>query len=211
MVASTGRKGTYVVIKPCPPLEAAAGRGGAGASSIARAELSLDGDGAVDTDGGAALAVRVRFSLAGAVREAFTEEGWTRAYEKYDNTLKLKYGVRLQAGGALKRRTLGKEIDSYRKASIFWTRNPKLVNPMKDKRVWVQVAKNFRPVIRLTEEEVRQELFDFDERITFKASELGGAGGTHAVSAEVRASWQKHDYIGAGSVKARTPELAVSV
>ena len=187
------------------------GGGGSGASAIAAAQLALDGDGTVETDAGASVAVRVRFSLAGAVREAFTEENWTRAYEKYDNTLKIKYGVRLQAGGALKRRTIGKEIDSYRKASIFWTRNPKLVNPMKDKRVWVQVAKNFRPVIRLTEAEVRQELFDFDERIVFKAAELGGGGGAHAVSAEVRASWQKHDYIGAGSAKARTPDLAVEV
>ena len=187
------------------------GEGGRGASAIVAAQLALDGDGTIDTDAGMSVAVRVRFSLAGAVREAFTEEGWTRAYEKYDNTLKIKYGVRLQAGGTLKRRTIGKEIDSYRKASIFWTRNPKLVNPMKDKRVWVQVAKNFRPVIRLTEEEVRQELFDFDERIVFKASELGGGGGARAVSAEVRASWQKHDYIGAGSAKARTPDLAVEV
>ena len=211
MLASTRRKRTYVVIKACAPLEALDGGPGGGASAIAAAQLALDGGGAIDTDAGAAVAVRVRFSLAGAVREAFTEEGWTRAYERYDNTLKLKYGVRLQAGGALKRRTIGKEIDSYRKASIFWTRNPKLVNPMKDKRVWVQVAKNFRPVIRLTEEEVRQELFDFDERIVFKASELGGRGGTHAVSAEVRASWQKHDYIGAGAVKARTPELAIDI
>lgn len=187
------------------------GGGWGGASTIVAAQLALDGDGTIDTDAGASVAVRVRFSLAGAVREAFTEEGWTRAYEKYDNTLKIKYGVRLQAGGTLKRRTIGKEIDSYRKASIFWTRNPKLVNPMKDKRVWVQVAKNFRPVIRLTEEEVRQELFDFDERIVFKASELGGGGGARTVSAEVRASWQKHDYIGAGSAKARTPDLAVEV
>ena len=187
------------------------GEGGRGASAIIAAQLALDGDGTIDTDAGMSVAVRVRFSLAGAVREAFTEEGWTRAYEKYDNTLKIKYGVRLQAGGTLKRRTIGKEIDSYRKASIFWTRNPKLVNPMKDKRVWVQVAKNFRPVIRLTEEEVRQELFDFDERIVFKASELGGGGGARTVSAEVRASWQKHDYIGAGSAKARTPDLAVEV
>ena len=187
-----------------------------GASAIRNAGIELDGGpeagggGALETDGGPALAVRVRFSLAGAVRDAFTEERWTRAYEKYDNTLKIKYGVRLQAGGALKRRTLGKEVDSYRKASIFWTRNPKLVNPMKDKRVWVQVAKNFRPVIVLTEEEVRGELFDFDERVVFKASDLGG-GGAHRISAEVRASWQKHDYVGAGAVKARTPEMTVEV
>lgn len=197
-------------------MAAAAAEAGEGASgsAIRNAGIELDGGphggGALETDGGPAFAVRVRFSLAGAVRDAFTEESWTRAYEKYDNTLKIKYGVRLQAGGALKRRTLGKEVDSYRKASIFWTRNPKLVNPMKDKRVWVQVAKNFRPVIPLTEEEVRGELFDFDERVVFKASELGGRG-VHKVSAEVRASWQKHDYVGAGGVKARTRELAVEI
>ena len=77
---------------------------------------------------------------------------------------------------------LAKPVDTYRKASIFWTRNPKLVNPMKEKRIWVQVAKNFEPFIRLTEEEVRQELFDFDEKIIFKASELGT--GNHTVGAE---------------------------
>ena len=44
---------------------------------------------------------------------------------------------------------------------------------MKDRRIWVQVAKNFEPFIRLSEEEVRQELFDFDEKFVFKASDLG--------------------------------------
>ena len=38
---------------------------------------------------------------------------------------------------------------------------------MKEKRIWVQVAKNFEPFIRLTEEDVRQELFDFNEEFHF--------------------------------------------
>ncbi len=173
--------------------------------------LAAEGDGGFGAGGSVAL--RVRFAVEGGVRDAFTEENWTRAYEKYDNTFKLKYAIKVRAGGGvaagLKRRHPGGGIDSYRKASIFWTRNPKLVNPMKDKRVWVQVAKNFKPTIRLTEEGTRAELFDFDERVTFRASDLGP--GTHRVSAEATASWQKHDFVEAGSAKGHSAEAELRV
>ncbi len=153
------------------------------------------------------VAVAVRFSVRGPLRDAFNEKEWSAAYEKYDNTFKIKYGVKLRSGG-LKRRVLG-EVDTYRKASVFWTRNPKLVNPMKEKRIWVQVAKNFKPIIRLTEEEVRGELFDFEERIILKGSELGP--GIHKVSAEIWASWQKHEYTSPGSVKAHSGEAEITI
>ena len=154
------------------------------------------------------ISIHVKFSVEGELRDAFNEKNWTEAYEKYDNTFKMKYGIKLQSGG-FKKHTIGKEIDTYRKASIFWTRNPKLVNPMKDKRVWVQVAKNFKPIIRLTEEEVKQELFDFDEKITFKASELGT--GKHKIGAEAFASWQKHDYIDSGNAKNHAKEIEITI
>ena len=112
----------------------------------------------------------VKFSITGLLRDSFTEENWTKSYEKYDNVFKLKYGIKLNKTGL--RKSSINEIDSYRKASIFWTRNPKLVNPMKEKRIWVQVAKNFKPIIRLTEEEVREEFFDFDEKIIIEAIKL---------------------------------------
>ena len=102
-----------------------------------------------------------------------------------------------------------KAIDTYRKASIFWTRNPKLVNPMKDRRIWVQVAKNFVPYIRLSEEEVRSELLDFDEKFAFKASDLGS--GKHKIGVEVFASWQKHDFTEPGSVKNNSREIEITV
>lgn len=154
------------------------------------------------------ITINVKFSVEGELRDAFNEKNWTQAYEKYDNTFKMKYGIKLQSGG-FKKHTLGKEIDTYRKASIFWTRNPKLVNPMKDKRIWVQVAKNFKPIIRLSEEEVKQELFDFDEKIKFKASELGS--GKHKISAEAFASWQKHDYIDSGNAKNHAKEIEITI
>lgn len=161
-------------------------------------EFSLDDD--IDVD--------VKFSVQGDLREAFNEKNWTKAYNKNDNLFKLKYGVKLLSGG-VRKREIGKPIDSYRKASIFWTRNPKLVNPVKKKRVWVQIAKNFEPFIRLTEEEVRQELFDFEEKIIFKASELGT--GKHKLGAEAFVSWQKHDYTEPFSTKSHAGEIEINI
>lgn len=154
------------------------------------------------------IAIHVKFSILGHLRESFNEENWTRAYNKNDNLFKLKYGIKL-VSGSFRKHEIGKPIDTYRKASIFWTRNPKLVNPMKEKRVWVQVAKNFEPFIKLTEEEIRKELFDFDEKISFKASELGK--GNHKIGAEVWASWQKHDYTEPFSGKAQANEIEVVI
>ena len=136
-----------------------------------------------------------------------SKKNWTESYNKFDNLFKLKYGIKLVSGGVRKHAL--KEVDTYRKASIFWTRNPKLVNPMKEKRVWVQVAKNFEPFIRLTEDDVRAELFDFDEKVTVKASELGS--GKHKIGAEVYASWQKHHFTDPDNVKNVAKEIEITV
>ena len=154
------------------------------------------------------VSVDVNFSIVGALRENFNEKSWTQAYNKNDNAFKLKYGIKLYTGG-LRRRILGKPTDTYRKASIFWTRNPKLVNPMKERRIWVQVAKNFEPFIKLTESEVRAELLDFNEPIEFNASEL--EKGKHKVGAEVYVSWQKHYYTEPFSSKSHAKEIEVEI
>ena len=178
---------------------------GVGENRIADMELASSKEG---YSVGETVSINVRFAVRGGIRDAFDEKNWTEAYNNNDNLFKIKYGIKLTSGG-FRSRELGTPIDSYRKASIFWTRNPKLVNPMKDKRVWVQVAKNFVPYIRLTEEEVRQELFDFDEEFRFKASELGA--GRHRIGAGASASWQKHDYAGAGSVKGSAREIELEI
>ena len=154
------------------------------------------------------ITINVRFSLTGGLRDAFTEKNWTQAYNENDNTMKLKYGVKLAKGG-IRKHELGKTIDTYRKASIFWTRNPKLVNPMKDRKIWVQVAKNFEPFVALTEEDVRKEFFDFEEKFTFKASELGT--GNHKISAEAFVSWETHPYIKKGDAKNQSNEIEISI
>ncbi len=150
----------------------------------------------------------VHFLVEGDIRDVFNEVNWTKAYNNYDVGFKLKYGVKLTSGG-IRKKELGRTVETYRKASIFLTRNPKLVNPNKDKRVWVQISKNFEPFVRLSEEEVRQELFDFDEKFVFKASDLGK--GKHKIGAEAFASWQKHDYTEPGSVKNNSSEIEITI
>ena len=154
------------------------------------------------------IQINAQFSVQGGIRDDFNEANWTKAYNNNDVSFKMKYGVKLTTGG-FRKKELGRTVDTYRKASIFWTRNPKLVNPMKDRRVWVQVAKNFEPFIRLTEDDVRAELFDFDEKFVFKASDLGR--GKHKIGAEVFASWQKHDYTEAESIKNHASDIEIVV
>ena len=157
---------------------------------------------------GDSITINVKFLLNGDVRNSFTEKNWTDAYEKNDNQFKLKYGIKLVSSG-IRKHDIVKPIDTYRKASIFWTRNPKLVNPMKEKRVWVQVAKNFEPIIKLTEEDVQKELFDFDEPIILSASDLGK--GKHKISAEVFASWNTHTYVEKNEEKTRSEEIEIKI
>ena len=176
-----------------------------GGSTISEIELLKDKD---EFSSDERIAINVKFSVQGSVRDSFNEKNWTDAYNKNDNTFKMKYGIKLLSGG-LRKHEVGKVIDSYRKASIFWTRNPKLVNPMKERRIWVQVAKNFEPIIRLSEKEVQQELFDFEEKVIFDASELGK--GKHKIGAEAWASWNKHEFIETDNAKNNAKEIEIKI
>ena len=154
------------------------------------------------------ITINVKFSLGGDIRNSFNEKNWTDAWNNNDNQFKLKYGVKLNSGG-LRKHDVGKPIDTYRKASIFWTRNPKLVNPMKERKIWVQVAKNFEPYVKLTVEDTQKELFDFNEPVIISASDLGI--GNHKIGAEVFVSWNKHEYVEADQEKIRAEEIEVKI
>ena len=71
------------------------------------------------------IAINVKFSVTGGLREAFNEKNWERAYNKHDNVFKLKYGIKLYSGG-LRKHEVGTPVDTYKKVALFWTRNPSL-------------------------------------------------------------------------------------
>jgi hypothetical protein len=153
------------------------------------------------------IAINVKFSVTGGLREAFNEKNWERAYNKHDNVFKLKYGVKLYSGG-LRKQVVGPPIDTYKKAALFWTRNPKLTQ-MAEKKVWVQISKNFEPHIPMNQAEAQQLLLDFDEKIDIKASELGT--GKHKIGAEVYVSWFKHDYTEEFDGKTNSKEIEIEI
>ena len=153
------------------------------------------------------VVLSVKFSVFGALREGFNEKNWEKAYNKHDNVFKLKYGVKLYTGG-LRKREVGKPQDTYRKAAIFWTRSPKLTQ-IAERKIWVQISKNFEPFIPRTQTEAQEMLLDFDEKMEFGASELGE--GKHKIGAEVFVSWLKHDYTESFSEKAHSEEIEIEV
>ncbi len=153
------------------------------------------------------VTINVKFAITGALRDSFNEKSWEKAYNKHDNSFKIKYGVKLYSGG-LRKREIGKPIDTYRKASLFWTRNPKL-SQMAEKKIWVQIAKNFEPFIPKNVEEVRDMLLNFDEKMEFKASELGT--GKHKIGAEVFISWLKHEYTEPFSDRMNSKEIEIEI
>jgi hypothetical protein len=71
------------------------------------------------------IEINVQFSVEGGIRDAFNEANWTKAYNNNDVSFKLKYGIKLTSGG-FRKKELGKTIDTYRKAAIFWTRKSKI-------------------------------------------------------------------------------------
>lgn len=153
------------------------------------------------------ITVNVKFSVTGAFREAFNEKNWERAYNKHDNAFKLKYGVKLVSGG-LRKGVISNPLDTYKKAALFWTRNPKLTQ-MAEKKVWVQISKNFEPYIPMNQADAQHSLLDFDEKVQFKASELGA--GRHRIGVEVYISWLKHDYTEPYEGKAHSKEIEIEI
>jgi hypothetical protein len=153
------------------------------------------------------ITISVKFSVTGALREAFNEKNWERAYNKHDNVFKLKYGIKLYSGG-LRKREIGSPLDTYKKAALFWTRNPKLTQ-IAEKKIWVQISKNFEPQIPINQTDAQQLLLDFDEKMLFKASELGI--GKHKIGAEIYVSWPKHDYTELYDSKGHSKEIEIEI
>ncbi len=153
------------------------------------------------------VAINVKFSVTGAMREAFNEKNWEKAYNNHDNVFKLRYGIKLYSGG-LRKREIGKPLDTYKKVALFWTRNPKLTQTG-EKKVWVQISKNFEPFIPKNQVEAKEMLLDFDEKLHFNASDLGV--GKHKIGAEVYVSWFKHDYAEPFDQKANSKEIEIEI
>ena len=161
-------------------------------SFIAGATLEKSQD---SVKSGQPLTLSLSFRIEGAIREAFTQKNWERAYNKHDNGFRMTIEVDIKSG----RKTV-MPVKFVRKAALFWTRNPKI-----QFRIWVSIVKNDAPFYPLAEEEARTLLFDVNKVIELSGSDLDS--GTQKLYAEIRVSWGKHDYSEPTEIRGRSNEI----
>ncbi len=141
------------------------------------------------------LTLSLSFKVDGAIRQAFDQKNWERAYNKHDNGFRMTIEVDIKSG----RKTI-MPIKFVRKAALFWTRNPKIPY-----RIWVSIVKDDTPFYPLAVEEARSLLFDVNKVIELNGSDLDS--GTHKLHAEINVSWGKHEYTEPTKISGRSNEI----
>ena len=165
----------------------------ADSSFIADATLEKSQD---SVKAGQPLTLSLSFKVDGAIRQAFAQKNWERAYNKHDNGFRMTIEVDLKSG----RKAVMPTIKFVRKAALFWTRNPKIQH-----RIWVSIVKDDAPFYPLAEDEAKSLLFDINKVIELSGTDLDS--GSHKLRAEIRVSWGKHDYSEPTEIKGRSNEI----
>lgn len=156
---------------------------------------------------GEPLRLDLSFRVDGEIRNSLNQERWTEAYDKHDNTFLIKYLIRIQTG-SVKKRDIVEPLRFVRKASFYWSRNPKLPPPPPNKKIWAMLVIDDRPNLPDTEDDAKSLLLDVNRSIELIGSNLGQ--GTHKIFAEVSASWGKHIYTESGEVKGKSNQIEIT-
>jgi hypothetical protein len=143
------------------------------------------------------VAFRIDFRIEGEIRQVFDQKNWERAYNLHDNIFRIKIDVDLKSGS---KKLL--HSGSFRKASLFWTRNPKLPY-----RIWSLIVKDDTTFYPSSIEEVKSLLFDVEKEIIVKASQFDL--GKHEIHAQIRVWWGKHQYTVPCELKAKTNKVSL--
>jgi hypothetical protein len=144
------------------------------------------------------LTLSLGFKVEGAIREAFIQKNWERAYNKHDNVFRMTIEVELKSG----RRTI-MPLKFVRKAALFWTRNPKIPH-----RIWVSIVKDDTPFYPLTVQEAQTLLFDVNRVVELSGQDLNS--GTQKVAAKVNVSWGKHEYSDPSKISGISNEIELN-
>jgi hypothetical protein len=141
------------------------------------------------------LTLSLSFKIEGAIREAFVQKNWEKAYNKHDNGFRMTVEVDIKSG-----RKKVMPLKLVRKAALFWTRNPKIPY-----RIWVSVVKDDTQYYPLSVEEAQSLLFDVNKVIELSGADL--ASGAHRLSADIRVHWGRHEYTEPAEISARSNEV----
>jgi hypothetical protein len=127
--------------------------------------------------------LRLSFSITGTIRSTFNQSSWERAYNKHDNSFRLKIRIAIKINNQT---ILTKEY--VRKAVLFWTRNPKI--PF---RIWIFIVQEDMPLYPLSVEEAQSLMFDLNKTIEVDGVRRGKSKNGE-IYAEIRVSWGRHEF-----------------
>lgn len=148
----------------------------------------------------------LRFKIDGHLREALNQETWTNAYNKHDTAFMIKYIIRIQTGSS-KKRDIVEPMKFVRKASFYWSRNPKLPPPPPNKKIWAMIVVDDSPNLPDSVEDAKSLLLDVKRSMELMGSNIGK--GKHKLVARVSASWGKHLYTEPMEVEAKSNEVEI--
>ena len=153
---------------------------------------------------GDTMSVSVGFRIVGGLREAFTPDTWTVAWEDFDKVIRLtlRMTVGLQTG--LRIRKVAEIKKEVRKASFYWSRDPDLPY-----RIWAMIVPEDGgpPKIPHSVEDAKSKMLDVEKTFSVPCSALGS--GKRKLSARVSASWGRRSFIEKGSLKSQSMPVVV--
>jgi len=144
------------------------------------------------------------FSINGKIRDNFNQDIWTDAYSKHDNLFRLKYVIELLTD----KRRLIEPISFVKKASFYWSRDPKLPPLPPNKKIWVMIVSEDHPIIPSSEEEAKSLLFDVKKRIVLATSKL--KKGENKVYTNIKASWGDHVFASKDEINATSNYIIIT-
>lgn len=158
-------------------------------SIVSDAKLSLSQDKVKE---GESLSLSLSFKIIGNIREVFNQKNWERAYNKHDNLFRITIKISLKAG-----RRVVLQNKFVRKATLFWTRSPKIPY-----RIWISIIKDDTPFYPITVDEAKSLLFDINKLIDLNCDNL--KRGNHKLSIDIKVSWGKHYYTNSTKLNGRS-------
>jgi len=152
------------------------------------------------------ISASLAFRIIGGLRESFTPDVWTVAWEDYDKIVRLTYSASIDVRRGPVYRKLVENKKEVRRSSFYWSRDPDLPY-----RIWAMIMHEdgSAPQIPLNVEDAQSKMLDIVNAFEIDSSRLGR--GRHALVGRAKAKWGRRSFIEKGEVGARSKPVAVTV
>ena len=107
----------------------------------------------------------------------------------------------------MKKRDVLEPVKFIRKASFYWSRNPKLPPPPPNKKIWALIVADDSPKLPDNVEEVKSLLLDVRYSVELMGSNIHK--GAQKLVAHISVSWGKHLFTEPVEIEATSNEIEI--